>query len=780
MGCPNLGLSVDYHFRCHCAFEELYLRNVYFLCKNVIEAGVKDQRQSRACLVAIRTALEVIIDVLQWNWNATMSLSTYIWSSVRSFNERSSVSASEEWSTLIKQPYLFEMFGSMFRKFREVDKEIARLSLRGLEQMASFLINDKGPSNTVAVLGVVSRPPTTYSEFLIKSVSQLLTDLGSNRNTTTLEVFQAAGVVSRMASNQHVRYLMSLTNWLQFLSAFVSFTEMISVKILSLVSNPRSMNDEELEDVETSQEMLAFSMSIHAWHIFAKYAVYRTATDTANRSDHPDPKGQAMNVLKESLGKVYSMYLRTRLQLASIEIRSGIHDKPKSVNLRLKEAKNAEDDDNVVEEEVSDQLFDAAICGRAHLKTAIPMIGQRLQACIKALNNISANDQKWTLCVEEIYWLLLMTGHLLSDSSDWELTSTIPRVISAYETESNGHVVQLIRTCFSLFDWEKRCFESNKKFMLSPLLSSTMLWFCDRIVRTYFFRVKRAGDGVEGPTPRSDNTADSFISCFQSLPLYNQFLELVMSNLERWSGNDEVLAATARLLRSCCSVNRLSYKLMGLSGYTKLLNGFAQWSLEQVTSPIHRKIISSIFIARISDNNNVCEEYYGKVLQSVMKMITRIADPNFPFHDSQSVLFCGALLEKLNGLIDGTNQHNVHMIRKFLFSCLPGFRKLMEVYKTDSTLYVPLVRLCTRFVGSQADNCSTWETSDLNTIFDMSMAIIKFCRGAQVLQHKKPAHWSKQMEKEQYQLIRRLILLLIALLKLVTNSGNRNENKGNV
>lgn len=329
-----------------------------------------------------------------------------------------------------------------------------------------------------------------------------------------------------------------------------------------------------------------------------------------------------------------------------------------------------------------------------------------------------------------------------------------------------------------MLDWENKCFQSKHQFLLSPLLSSTILWFCERIISTYFFRVKRISDGVDAPTPRSDNTAESFISCFHSLPLYNQFLELVVSNLERWSGNEEVLLATTKLFRTFCATNRLSYKLTGLSGFNKIISAFSSWSLDQIPAPFHRKIISSIFIARISENSNVCDSYYTTILSNVMNLVSMIQKPNFVFHEYKSVMMCGALLEKLNGLIDGTNTQNVKKIRMFMFSCLPGFSKLMEVYKTDSSLYVPLVRLCTRFVMSQADQSSStaWVTSELNTIFDMSMAIIRFCRGAQVLQ-KNGHGLLKGEEKEQYQLIRRLILLLIALLQLVRSSGNSNDNK---
>lgn len=770
----NMGLTVDYHYRCHVAFEELYLRKVFFMSKSVIEEVLKQERPaSVACLAALRVALEIVVDLLQWNWNATISLSTYIWAAVRSLNERTTVSASDEWVAIIKQPMLFEMFGVLFRRFRTINEEIARLSLRGLEQMASFLIMDKvsGPIQP-------GRPPATFIELLVTSVTQLLVSLCEFPNTTKQEVFHAAGIVSRMAANQHVRYLMFLPNWFQFLQAFGKFTEMTSVRLLSWLASKGANDDEDVESVESSKFMISYSTSLHAWGIFGKYAVYRTATDTAQRHDHPDVNGPSMHALKDALGRVYNLYVRTRLNVAFAELEMGLHDKPSLLQKPKTSTDKSEDptfDEGVVEEEVSDQLLDGALTGRAHLATAVPLIGSRLRDAIAALGNVENNQALWQKTVEEIHWLLLLAGHLIADTAEWELNSAIPRVVSQYETASNGHVVQLIRQAFSLLDWEAKCFETNRKHLLSPLVSATLLWFCERIVRTFFFRVRRSSDGSEGPTPRQDVTSESFITNFSSMPLFNQFIEQVRVNLMRWSGNDEVLVPTARLLKSCCSTNRLSYKLMGLPAYQKLLSHFSHWTLDQVASPVHRKVVAALCQARISESSQVCDEYYTNVLASLMAMIQKIADPSFVFTDSSSIKFCSALLEKLNGVTDGTTSQNVVKIRHFFFSCLPGFKKLMDVYKQDSSLYVPLVRLCTRFVTSQSECCSSWVTSDLNVIFDMAMMIIRFCRSGAL--RSTNGRWTREQEREQYQLLKRLIFLLMALLQLVSTSGSANQNK---
>ncbi len=276
-GSRSLGLTIDYHYRCHCAFEELYLRQVFHSAQSLIEQAMAVESPAPVMLATLRTAVEIIVDLLQWNWNATVSLSTYIWAAVRSLNERTTVSASEEWSLVIRQPFLFDMFGALYRRFRRSDEEIGRLALRGLEQMASFLVHDK-PSAAVVQL----RPP--FVELLLGCVTGLLGAVTSEQHgrCSPGELLAVSGIVARMAANQHVKLLMLLPNWASFLQSFGLFTELTCTRLLALASRASGAagGDGDGYEVEQSREMASFSNALHAWSIFGKYAVYRTATDT--------------------------------------------------------------------------------------------------------------------------------------------------------------------------------------------------------------------------------------------------------------------------------------------------------------------------------------------------------------------------------------------------------------------------------------------------------------------------------------------------------------------
>ena len=178
------------------------------------------------------------------------------------------------------------------------------MALRGLEQLASFLISPPRPLQP-------DRP--TFVGMLLETTVTLLQAL-QQPQTSMEEIFMGAGVISRLAANQHVKLLMGLPTWPQFLQQLGLFTEQCSQRLLALFNN-RQLSSDEAAELELSPQMASFASVLHAWAIFAKYAVYRSATDQADRQDHPPAKGSAMQALRESLGLVYRLFVHVRLEV---------------------------------------------------------------------------------------------------------------------------------------------------------------------------------------------------------------------------------------------------------------------------------------------------------------------------------------------------------------------------------------------------------------------------------------------------------------------------------
>jgi hypothetical protein len=62
----------------------------------------------------------------------------------------------------------------------------------------------------------------------------------------------------------------------------------------------------------------------------------------------------------------------------------------------------------------------------------------------------------------------------------------------------------------------------------------------------------------------------------------------------------------------------------------------------------------------------------------------------------------------------------------------------------------------------------------VNALFDVALTLLRFCRVHALRTPSSAVRWSPREEREQYQLVRRLIGLLIALLQLVVAAGRSN------
>ena len=175
--------------------------------------------------------------------------------------------------------------------------------------------------------------------------------------------------------------------------------------------------------------MIAFSNALHAWSIFAKYAVYRTATDTVARPDHPDPgreekkrklifyshssKSRSCHDCVEGVSWIGVCHVCQNSSSTCAERAQGwiiaASTPVASPKIGKRYKKNGEnflfekniaaasgggggggsggggDEDGPVEEELSDQLLDGALCGRAHLRSAVPLLGSLVSDAARKL-----------------------------------------------------------------------------------------------------------------------------------------------------------------------------------------------------------------------------------------------------------------------------------------------------------------------------------------------------------------------------------------------------------
>uniref|UniRef100_A0A0E0BBQ0 Exportin-4 n=1 Tax=Oryza glumipatula TaxID=40148 RepID=A0A0E0BBQ0_9ORYZ len=135
--------------------------------------------------------------------------------------------------------------------------------------------------------------------------------------------------------------------------------------------------------------------------------------------------------------------------------------------------------------ERDEQLALYAQIARSAADTTIPFLAQLFSERFARLSQRNGeNDPTQTL--EELYWLLLITSHVLTDSGEGE-TLLIPEALQAgfpYVVEVAQHPV--VALSWSIINFSRQCLDPGiRARYFSPRLMEAVIWFLARWVATY-------------------------------------------------------------------------------------------------------------------------------------------------------------------------------------------------------------------------------------------------------------------------------------------------------
>ncbi len=259
----SLGLGYDFHYRCHCAFEELYLRKTYVLAKEMMllcvaaaadDAPGEGRNEPRQC--CLNASMDLVSELYGWNWNGTLELSNFLWSAIRAATlERVTVCVPESWAFFVTSPELFMVFTQCFVRCPNSDTGSA--ALRALTASASF----SG--------GCLSKDKTVYNQFL---QWQMTACMECMRAAASLrDVTDVCTLVERLVRNNHTMNMVQVPLWRDWLHTCTEFTLRVARALEHYA---------DLESVEDSEEMSAMSTLVTAWSTIAKVVVHRAHMDT--------------------------------------------------------------------------------------------------------------------------------------------------------------------------------------------------------------------------------------------------------------------------------------------------------------------------------------------------------------------------------------------------------------------------------------------------------------------------------------------------------------------
>lgn len=423
-----------------------------------------------------------------------------------------------------------------------------------------------------------------------------------------------------------------------------------------------------------------------------------------------------------------------------------------------------------------EQLALYALIARASANTTIPFLAQLFSERFARLNQRNGESDP-TQTLEELYWLLLVTSHVLTDSGEGE-TLLIPEALQAgfpNVIEAAHHPV--VTLSWSIINFSRQCLDPGiRAKYFSPRLMEAVIWFLARWVATYLVpldvsrgKVSREIDNVgTNGSQHSRKLLNSFAWENNQGELVLDFVVLIsMLALTTYQGENELQTMTCqKLLATVVRRKHTCTYLVQLDSWRDLTRAFASGrSLLSLSGRLQRSLAETLASGASCIKDPEASAQY---LRDLMGPVAGCLVENASRSDLKSVaqqadviyMVC-CLLERLRGAARATQPRTQKVLFEMAHTVMNPLLTLLEVYKNHSTVVYMILKFVVDFVDGQAVFLDAKETS----------ALVSFC--LQLLQIYSSHNIGKVMlslssslrnesQAEKYKDLR-------ALLRLLTN-----------
>uniref|UniRef100_A0A224Z5B7 Exportin-4 n=1 Tax=Rhipicephalus zambeziensis TaxID=60191 RepID=A0A224Z5B7_9ACAR len=446
--------------------------------------------------------------------------------------------------------------------------------------------------------------------------------------------------------------------------------------------------------------------------------------------------------LKVATMRVFELYLRSRLA-APDGTRPPISDE--------EEVAEEDEDDRV---RYRDQLSVVGMLGRHVLPHSLPLLcrvmedrTQRLQELLQgqpqAGTPMTAAHKE---LLEDLHWIVLITGHLLTTVCDGE-TPLIPREVTQFSLNSGADtaatlsllsrlgqadavssvqgnvdpVVRLIVAVLQLCHVERAALQAGLGSQLSPEVAITLVWFLHRWGLTYLLPnetyytqesgimriifkgalgdlVQHAGREPSAPARQMSPTlVAAFGRDSEAGPcVLDWVLGKLCSNLELWHSETALTLSTCQAMVSLLNNVERGHRAAACPSLLSLLQRQSQGQLGPLAPGSHRALLKALVIActanRLPEAPQLWEALLGPLKARFDVFFDSCVQTRCRFTEPQKGKALD-LLESLCGVAEGTTPSNLDTIRPMLLPLLVQLSSIVAVLRSEATLITATTQL---------------------------------------------------------------------------------------
>ncbi|KAG6541019.1 hypothetical protein Mapa_017592 [Marchantia paleacea] len=433
-----------------------------------------------------------------------------------------------------------------------------------------------------------------------------------------------------------------------------------------------------------------------------------------------------------------------------------------------------------------EHLSAIALVARAAPSATVPLLAMLISERCTWLPQCTGGRVDPTSVLEELHWLLLMSGHVLADSGDGE-TPLVPESLSALSpgtADPVNHPAVLLSQ--ASIDLARQSLETSIREVFSPRLMEAVVWFFGRWVDTYLM----PADAGRGPnsTPSSNegelpgqiasNTGqfdgrNSLVVAFGEegggKAVLETLVRVAVTALTAWPGERTLQEIVCfQFLPALVRRRNICAHLVTMEAWQELAHAFAyqQPTLSALAAPIQRALSEALCKSAAGmSSGDATNQYVKDLLGPITGTITGLSKrEDFQTFAQQPdvILQVSCLIERLRGAARATLPRSQKAIFEVGAAVMEPLLILLQTYKHQSSVVYLLLKYVVDWVDGQVAFLEAKETAIL---FHFCVRLLEIYSAHNIgkVSVSKSMNLLSESQTEKYKDLRVLLQLLTNL-----------------
>ncbi|CAA6673264.1 unnamed protein product [Spirodela intermedia] len=339
-----------------------------------------------------------------------------------------------------------------------------------------------------------------------------------------------------------------------------------------------------------------------------------------------------------------------------------------------------------------------------------------------------------TCILEELYWLLLISGHILTDSWEGETMMVPDELQTSFVDIDDVAQHPVVVLSWSVIKFAEQSLDPDMRTnFFSPRLMEAMVWFLSRWISTYLMPTETSKSYSSTLIGRTVDHSKNLLLTFagednEGRSLLDIFVRISLVVFTSYPGEIELLSLTCQhMLPALVRRKNVCIHLVTLDSWRSLSNAFVnERILFSLPSRLQRSLAESLVgsvsaLKETEASNQYVRDLMGPIATYLVDMCTKDSVKTFAQQPDILFMVC-CFLERLRGAARATESRTQKAIFDVAVSAMDPILTLLEVYKDQSAVVYIILKFIVDFVDAQVVFLTP---KDMATLVNFCMKLLK-------------------------------------------------------